>query len=111
MHEAYGRNVSVVNTGLSGDTAAVPPNAPLTPPYFQERLNRDVINVAGVTDVILYDGPNDYGSYGILAPATIAAYQTFVSKYPNPYFDSIKNSLSGDPDIIHDLEIEAKTID
>jgi lysophospholipase L1-like esterase len=80
VHEAYGRNISVVNTGLSGDTAAVPPGAPLTPPYFQERLNRDVINVAGVTDVILYDGPNDYGSYGILAPVTIAAYQSIVSR-------------------------------
>jgi lysophospholipase L1-like esterase len=80
VHEAYGRNISVVNTGLSGDTAAVPPNAPVTPPYFQERLDRDVINVAGATDVILYDGPNDYGSYGILAPVTIAAYQTIVSR-------------------------------
>jgi lysophospholipase L1-like esterase len=80
VHEAYGRTVSVVNTGLSGDTAALPPpgaNLSLAQ-YFQQRLNRDVINVAGVTDVILYDGPNDYGSYGILAPATIAAYQTIV---------------------------------
>jgi lysophospholipase L1-like esterase len=82
VHEAYGRNISVVNTGLSGDTAALPPagaNLSLAQ-YFQQRLNRDVINVAGVTDVILYDGPNDYGSYGLVAPATIAAYQTIVSR-------------------------------
>jgi lysophospholipase L1-like esterase len=81
VHEAYGRNVSVVNTGLSGDTAALPPagTAGLAQ-YFQQRLNRDVINVAGATDVILYDGPNDYGSYGILAPVTIAAYRTIVGR-------------------------------
>jgi len=82
VHEAYGRNVSVVNTGLAGDTAALPPagaNLSLAQ-YFQQRLDRDVIDVAGVTDVILYDGPNDYGSFQILAPATIAAYQTIVSR-------------------------------
>jgi len=39
-----------------------------------------VINVAGVTDVILYDGPNDYGSYGILAQETILAYQAIVHR-------------------------------
>ena len=81
VHEAYGRNVSVVNTGLSGDTAALPPaGTGGLAQYFQQRLNRDVINVAGATDVILYDGPNDYGTYGILAPATIAAYQTIVGR-------------------------------
>src|SRR3984885_439751 len=100
VHEAYGRNISVVNTGLSGDTAAVPPNAPLTPPYFQERLDRDVINVAGVTDVILYDGPNDYGSYGILAPVTIAAYQTIVSRVHTAglkIYGATLSSPKGDP--------------
>jgi lysophospholipase L1-like esterase len=81
VHEAYGRSVSVVNTGLSGDTAALPPAGTNgLAQYFQQRLNRDVIDVAGATDVVLYDGPNDYGSYGILAPATIAAYQTIVSR-------------------------------
>jgi lysophospholipase L1-like esterase len=82
VHEAYGRNVSVVNTGLAGDTAALPPAGPnlSLAQYFQQRLDRDVINVAGVTDVILYDGPNDYGSFQILAPQTIAAYQTIVSR-------------------------------
>jgi lysophospholipase L1-like esterase len=81
VHEAFGRDVSVVNTGLSGDTAALPPaGTGSLAQYFQQRLNRDVINVAGVTDIILYDGPNDYGSYGILAPATIAAYQTIVGR-------------------------------
>jgi lysophospholipase L1-like esterase len=29
---------------------------------------------------VCYDGPNDYGTYGFLAPATIAAYQTIVSR-------------------------------
>ena len=82
LHEAYGRSVSVVNTGLAGDTAALPPaGAHLSlAQYFQQRLDRDVINVAGATDVILYDGPNDYGSFLILAPDTIAAYQTIVSR-------------------------------
>jgi lysophospholipase L1-like esterase len=82
VHEAYGRKVSVVNTGIAGDTAALPPagaNRSLSA-YFQERLNRDVIGVAGVTDVILYDGPNDYGSFLIPASGTIAAYQTIVAR-------------------------------
>ncbi len=80
VHQAYGRKVSVVNTGLAGDTAALPPagaNRSLGA-YFQERLNRDVLGVAGATDVILYDGPNDYGSFKLLAPETIAAYQTII---------------------------------
>ena len=72
VHEAYGRNVS-------SSTLASPvilrryrrrERTGLTQ-CFQQRLDRDVINVAGATDVILHDGPNDYGSYGILAPATI----------------------------------------
>jgi lysophospholipase L1-like esterase len=102
VHEAYGRNVSVVNTGLSGDTAALPPaGASLSlAQYFQQRLNRDVINVAGVTDVILYDGPNDYGSYGLLAPATIAAYQTIVSRVHGAglkIYGATLSSPKGDP--------------
>jgi lysophospholipase L1-like esterase len=102
VHEAYGRKVSVVNTGLSGDTAALPPagaNLSLAQ-YFQQRLDRDVINVAGVTDVILYDGPNDFGSYGILAQATIAAYQAIVTRVHTAglkIYGATLSSPKGDP--------------
>src|SRR3984885_14032608 len=81
VHEAYGRNISAVNTGIPGETAALPPAGTTgLAQYFLQRLARDVINVAGATDVILYDGPNDYGSYGILAPATIDAYRAIVTR-------------------------------
>jgi hypothetical protein len=59
-----------------------------------------VINVAGVTDIILYDGPNDYGSYGILAPGTIAAYQTIVGRVHAAglkIYGATRSSPKGDP--------------
>jgi lysophospholipase L1-like esterase len=101
VHEAYGRNVSVVNTGLSGDTAALPPaGTGGLAQYFQQRLDRDVINVAGATDVILYDGPNDYGSYGILAQATIDAYKAIVLRVQRAglrIYGATLSSPKGDP--------------
>jgi lysophospholipase L1-like esterase len=101
VHEAYGRNVSVVNTGLSGDTAALPPSGTGgLAQLFQQRLDRDVIKIAGATDVILYDGPNDYGSYGILAPATIAAYQAIVKRVHDAglkIYGATLTSPKGDP--------------
>jgi lysophospholipase L1-like esterase len=59
-----------------------------------------VINVAGVTDVILYDGPNDFGSYGILAQATIAAYQAIVTRVHTAglkIYGATLSSPKGDP--------------
>jgi hypothetical protein len=59
-----------------------------------------VINVAGATDVILYDGPNDYGSYGILAQATIDAYKAIVVRVQRAglrIYGATLTSPKGDP--------------
>ena len=78
LHAVYGTRISVVNEGIGGDTAAVPPNPPAPPargPSVLNRVNRDVLGTSGVTDVLLYVGGNDYGANALPASDTIAAYQ------------------------------------
>jgi lysophospholipase L1-like esterase len=57
-----GKDVAVVNAGISGNTLTganlIPP--PSSPPG-SERLDRDVLEQAGVTHVILFMGTNDIG--------------------------------------------------
>lgn len=82
LHEAYGNQVSVVNEGIGGDVAALPGPGGLQfiQEYQQTRLDRDVINVSGVTHVIFYLGVNDYTISMQTADATIAAYRSIVQR-------------------------------
>jgi hypothetical protein len=71
LHAAYGNHVSVVNEGIGGDTAAVPPVLPLRQ-VLPQRFNRDILGVSGITNVIFYAGTNDFGD-GVPAVQSIAS--------------------------------------
>jgi hypothetical protein len=71
LHAAYGNHVSVVNEGIGGDTAAIPPVLPLRQ-VLPQRFNRDILGVSGITDVIFYVGTNDFGD-GVPAVQSIAS--------------------------------------
>jgi hypothetical protein len=81
LHAAYGQHVSVVNEGIGGDTAGIPNQPGQIRPLLQvlpERFSRDVLGVSGITDVIFYDGTNDFGD-GIPPAQSIASFQTMVA--------------------------------
>jgi hypothetical protein len=71
LHAAYGNHVSVVNEGIGGDTAAVPPVLPLRQ-VLPQRFNRDILGVSGITDVLFYVGTNDFGD-GVPADESITS--------------------------------------
>lgn len=58
LHEAYGNLVSVVNEGISGNRVTPPGGAG---PNAQDRLDRDVLGLSGLTSVVWLEGINDIG--------------------------------------------------
>ena len=53
LHTLYGNTVSVVNAGIGGDPVLQPGGA-------LDRLERDVLSLSGVTDVIWFQAINDF---------------------------------------------------
>ena len=77
LHAAYGTRVSVVNTGIDGDTASTPLQGRQDiAQNQQQRLEREVIGVSGATDCILDVGVNDQTIGGTQSSATIQGYKT-----------------------------------
>ena len=66
----------VVNEGIGGDTAAIPPILPLRQ-VLPQRFSRDILGVSGITDVIFYVGTNDFGD-GVPAVQSIASLTSMV---------------------------------
>jgi lysophospholipase L1-like esterase len=72
-----GQRWSVANAGISGNTVSIQPN-PYDPtgqccgPPAPVRLDRDVLSMPGVRDVVLLEGTNDIGG-GANAPSASAA--------------------------------------
>jgi len=69
MHATYGSRVAIVNQGIGGDRIIGP--AVYTPaqpfaggPSAQQRLDRDVLTLSGVSTVIIFLGINDFGKAG-----------------------------------------------
>ncbi len=68
---------SIVNAGISGNTVSRQPN-PYDPTQqccgapAPVRLDRDVLSVPGVTDVMLLEGTNDLGGDGAWPPSSAA---------------------------------------
>ena len=62
LHEAYGNKVSIVNEAIGGNRVVNPatPNA-ASGPAAVDRLDRDVLGLSGLTDVIWLEGINDLG--------------------------------------------------
>jgi len=68
LHALYGNKYSVVNAGIGGNMVIGPANYKANPfaggPAANERLDRDVISLSGVRDVLWLEGINDFGNSG-----------------------------------------------
>ena len=84
LRAAYGNRVSVVNAGIGGNQIIGPAKYSATAPVSGgpsalDRLERDVLSLAGVTDIIWLEGINDL-SRGATAEAVIAGMQELVKR-------------------------------
>ncbi len=69
--------MAVVNAGIGGNQVLGPPEYGLDKPFAggpsaQARLDRDVLALSGVTDVIVFEGINDLGAANASADAVVA---------------------------------------
>jgi lysophospholipase L1-like esterase len=80
LHNAYGNKVSIVNEAIGGNRVVNPviPNSTAGPAAV-DRLDRDVLGLSGLTDVIWLEGINDVGA-GHTTDAIIAGYQDVVAR-------------------------------
>ncbi len=80
LHNAYGSRISIVNEAIAGNRVVNPvtPNATAGPAAV-DRLDRDVLGLSGLTDVIWLEGINDVGA-GHTTDAIIAGYQNVVAR-------------------------------
>jgi lysophospholipase L1-like esterase len=75
-----GDQLTVAEAGIGGNTAA---RACGSSPYgnVQDRLDRDVLSLSNVTDLIVYAGTNDLGiGTGCDAPTIIAAFRDIIAR-------------------------------
>lgn len=78
LHNAYGNKISIVNAAIAGNRVVNPVVAnSAAGPAAVDRLNRDVLGLSGLTDVIWLEGINDLGG-GHTTAAIIAGYQQIV---------------------------------
>jgi lysophospholipase L1-like esterase len=84
MHDAYGTRVSVVNAGIGGNRVVGPADYDKNPipggPGSLDRLDRDVLQLSGVTAVIWMEGINDFGAADTSAEAVIEGYKQGVAR-------------------------------
>jgi lysophospholipase L1-like esterase len=79
LHTAYGSKVVIVNEGIGGNRIVGPAIYTAAQPFAggpaaQQRLERDVLTLSGVSTVILFEGINDFGKSGEGAtPQTVEA--------------------------------------
>jgi len=79
LHNAYGNRVSIVNEAIGGNRVVNPVVVgAASGPAAVDRLDRDVLGLSGLTDVIWLEGINDLGG-GHTTAAIIAGYQTVVA--------------------------------
>ena len=69
LHAAYGDRVSVVNAGIGGNQVAGPPTYGAEKPFpggpsAKARIDRDVLELSGVTHMIWLEGINDFSKNG-----------------------------------------------
>ncbi|MBV9735775.1 MAG: lysophospholipase [Acidisphaera sp.] len=76
LHEVLGNHVSVVNEAIAGNAVA----GTLAGESAVERLNRDVINLSGVSGVVWLEGINDLGGLQSTPAPVIAGYQDVIRR-------------------------------
>ncbi len=84
LHALYGNRVSVINAGIGGNQIIGPASYAATAPVAGgpsalDRLERDVLSLAGVTHIVWLEGINDL-SRGTPAEAVITGMQTLVKR-------------------------------
>ncbi len=84
LHAAYGNRVSIVNAGIGGNQIIGPAKYSATAPVSGgpsalDRLERDVLNLAGLSHIVWLEGINDL-SRGASAEAVIAGMQELVKR-------------------------------
>jgi len=80
LHNAYGNRISIVNEAIAGNRVVNPANSrAVTGPAAVDRLDRDVLGLSGLTDVIWLEGINDLGG-GHPTDAIIAGYKDVVGR-------------------------------
>jgi lysophospholipase L1-like esterase len=94
LHNAYGNKVSVVNEAIGGNRVLPPVVANGTAgPAAVDRLDRDVLGLSGLTDVIWLEGINDLGAgYGQAASATPV--------FENPVIHTPANIMAGYQNVV-----------
>lgn len=73
--DAVGRSTAVVNAGISGNLVTESGTLPMFGPSGLSRLDRDVLALDGVSDVLLLEGAND------LATPAASDYRGLVASY------------------------------
>jgi lysophospholipase L1-like esterase len=80
LHNAYGNRVSIVDEAIGGNRVVNPVVANATSgPAAVDRLDRDVLGLSGLTDVIWLEGINDIGA-GHTTDAIIEGYENIVAR-------------------------------
>ncbi len=84
LRVAYGNRISVINAGIGGNQIIGPAKYSATAPVSGgpsalDRLERDVLNLSGVTHIVWLEGINDL-SRGAAAEAVIAGMQELVKR-------------------------------
>jgi lysophospholipase L1-like esterase len=80
LHDQYGDKVSVVNEAISGNRVVNPviPNS-IAGPAAVDRLDRDVLGLSGLTDVVWLEGINDLAAGHPVADVE-GGYQNIVER-------------------------------
>jgi lysophospholipase L1-like esterase len=82
LHSAYGSKISVVNEAISGNTvnSSRPGGTSVNGPSAVDRLERDVLGLAGLRYVVWLEGINDLGAGLASADDVIKGYKEVVER-------------------------------
>jgi lysophospholipase L1-like esterase len=76
LHAEYGNRVCIVNAGIGGNQVAGPAEYSAQKPFSGgpsagARLQRDVLSLSGVSEVIWLEGINDFSANGNATPSSV----------------------------------------
>ena len=85
LHAGDGTHVAVVNTGIGGNQVLGPAEYGAANPFAGgpsagARLDRDVLSLSGVTDVIVFEGINDLGAASAGADAVAGGMKAIADR-------------------------------